>query len=159
MDRIHKPSAKCVRFFFQSTTAKMNSEFYRFQLDRMAILASCNILVSRTRAFLPSATVVAERLCFYTCLSVILFTGGCTPSLGRHPPRQILLDRHHPTGMHFCWGCNSSLFNKKKCCPCWSTMAKRSRETIMFSKMKLSGINSNSTATFIYTISETRTSM
>ena len=26
-------------------------------------------------AFLPSATVVAERVCFYTCLSVILFTG------------------------------------------------------------------------------------
>ena len=42
--------------------------------------------------FLPSATVVAERLCFDTCLSVILFTrGGCEapsgqtlPALGRH---------------------------------------------------------------------------
>ena len=29
---------------------------------------------------LPPATVVVERLCFYTCLSVILFTRGVHPS-------------------------------------------------------------------------------
>ena len=34
-------------------------------------------------AFLPSATKL-RRLCFYTCLSVILFTGG--EYLGRYPP-------------------------------------------------------------------------
>ena len=45
--------------------------------------------------FLPSATKL-RRLCFYTCLSVILFTGGgglpqCM--LGYHTP----LNRHPPT--------------------------------------------------------------
>ena len=41
-----------------------------------------------------------RRLCFYTCLSVILFTGGCTgqvpPDRYTHPPRQVL----HPVGRY-----------------------------------------------------------
>ena len=64
---------------------------------------------------LPSANEVAERQCFYTCLSVILFTGGSvcpsacwdihtpradtphgqTPQAGRHPPPR---QTHIPTG-------------------------------------------------------------
>ena len=50
--------------------------------------------------FLPSATVLAERLCFHRCLSV--HGGGevyITPLPGRHPPaRQTppLPGRHHP---------------------------------------------------------------
>ena len=61
-------------------------------------------------AFLPSATKL-RRLCFYTCLSVILLTGGGLPQymLGyhpppgtRHPPQQTatVTDGTHPTGMH-----------------------------------------------------------
>ena len=43
--------------------------------------------------YLPSATKL-RRLCFYTCLSVILFTGVCVPApsggyLPTHPPRQV----------------------------------------------------------------------
>ena len=77
--------------------------------------------------FLPSATKL-RRLCFYTCLSVILFTGegglpqcmlGYHPLSGhprrtrqtpetRHPPEQTspqqqmatVADCMHPTGMH-----------------------------------------------------------
>ena len=44
--------------------------------------------------FLPSATVVAERLCFHRCLSVHRGGGVHTP-LGRHP-----LGRHTPPGRH-----------------------------------------------------------
>ena len=55
--------------------------------------------------FLPSATVVAERLCSHRCLSV---HGGCTPSwqantplAGRHPPgRQIPPLGKHPPGRY-----------------------------------------------------------
>ena len=50
--------------------------------------------------FLPSATKL-QRLSFYTCLSVILFTGGglpqcmlgCHPPRTRHPPEQTLPPR------------------------------------------------------------------
>ena len=77
-------------------------------------------LFSLIPLFLASARVVAERLCFHSCLSVhggevytpprqTPLSSGKTPSLGRHP-----LDRHttpplrrwplrrtvHPTGMH-----------------------------------------------------------
>ena len=66
---------------------------------------------------LPSANEIAERLCFYTCLStgrgclakcMLGYTPQQTPPLGRHlpgrhppgrhpPPGQTpLLDRHHP---------------------------------------------------------------
>ena len=43
---------------------------------------------------LPSATVVAERLCFHRCLSV--HGGRCTPP-GRHPPPTL---GRHPLGRH-----------------------------------------------------------
>ena len=45
----------------------------KFKIDRYVIVV----------LFLLSANEVAERQCFYTCLSVILFTGR-----GVHPPRQ-----------------------------------------------------------------------
>ena len=61
---------------------------------------------------LPSATVVEERLCVYTCLSAILFTGGGvhtplwpdTPPGQTPPPQQTTTaaDCTHPTGMHSC---------------------------------------------------------
>ena len=46
---------------------------------------------------LPSATKL-RRLCFYTCLSVILFTGRGLPQcmLGYHTPRPAPLTRHPP---------------------------------------------------------------
>ena len=41
----------------------------------------CRIAIVFLLTFLPSATKL-QRLCFYTCLSVILFTGGvCYPSM------------------------------------------------------------------------------
>ena len=49
--------------------------------------------------YLLSATVVAERLCFYICLSVILLTGGvwADTHLGRHPPgRHLSHSRQSP---------------------------------------------------------------
>ena len=48
----------------------------------------CCIVLS----LLPPANEVAERLCFYTCLSVILFTGGST--WAHLPPGQV----HTPPG-------------------------------------------------------------
>ena len=50
------------------------------------------------KLLLPSATTVAERLCFHKRLS-FLFTGGGSgrsPPRGRHPPPP--LDRHPPPG-------------------------------------------------------------
>ena len=74
--------------------------------------------------FLPSATVVAERLCFYRCLSVHR-GGGVHPlgiphwadtPLGRHPhpwadtpPPEMATaaDGRHHTGMHSCFNWTS----------------------------------------------------
>ena len=74
-----------------------------------------------TKQFLPSATKL-QRLCFYTCLSVILFTGGSAslhagtpPGPGTPPPwdqappptplqqTATVADGTHPTGMHSCY--------------------------------------------------------
>ena len=66
---------------------------------------------------LPSANEVAERLCFYTCLSFCPRGRGCLPQcmlgytpqadtpLGRHPLQQTTTaaDGTHPTGMHSCF--------------------------------------------------------
>ena len=58
------------------------------------MLVKCQFLLSATKL---------RRLCFYTCLSVILFTGGSTPvhdgihlPLGRPPSRQIHLRQTLP---------------------------------------------------------------
>ena len=71
--------------------------------------------MTRIKACLPSATVVAERLCFHRCLSVhggeLYIPHGQTPHpparhpLGRHPPGQTATaaDGTHPTGMHSCF--------------------------------------------------------
>ena len=52
----------------------------------------CNYITfsSATIIFLPSATVVAERWCLYTCLSVILFAGDvwANTCLRQTPPGQ-----------------------------------------------------------------------
>ena len=64
--------------------------------------------------FITVSNEVAARLCFYTCLSVILFTGGVSARhphpLGRHPPGQTpplpttatAADCTRPTGMLSC---------------------------------------------------------
>ena len=48
---------------------------------------TCGIITARKRSLL--------RLCFYTCLSVILFTGG--EYLGRYPPRAGIPPAGTPT--------------------------------------------------------------
>ena len=75
-----------------------------FRLSRVPLTTR---LVS-TRPFLPSATVVAERLCFHRCLSVHrgeVYTPPGQADTPRHlPPRQTAsaADCTHPTGMHSC---------------------------------------------------------
>ena len=60
------------------------------------ILIKPSSYVTSAFAFLPSATKL-RRLCFYTCLSVILFTGGSAsvhagiPPRTRQPPGRLLL--------------------------------------------------------------------
>ena len=71
-------------------------------MDLILSLLNFIILIYTKLPLLPSTTVVVERYCFYTCLSVILFTGEClgrppslpwadtpgSPPSGRHPPPQ-----------------------------------------------------------------------
>ena len=55
---------------------------------------------------LPSANEVAERLCFYTCLSFCPRGGVSAPvHAGIHPLQQTTTaaDGTHPTGMHSCF--------------------------------------------------------
>ena len=73
--------------------------------------------------FLPSATGVAERLCFHKRLSFCPH-GGCThppakhTPLGRHPRQAdtplpqtaTAADGAHPTGMHSFFLCHLTLF-------------------------------------------------
>ena len=46
-------------------------------------------------------TKFGARYCFYTCLSVILFTGGCTPSLQTTPSHKTVTAAGI-LGMHSC---------------------------------------------------------
>ena len=84
------------------------------------ILLECILVylwVYRKNNFLA---ISLRKLCFYTCLSVILFAGGCVPQcmLGYTPPGADPPSTHytvhtrrsgqqargtHPTGMHTCF--------------------------------------------------------
>ena len=84
---------------------------------RLKNCSQCNRTkdISYLVLYLPSATVVAERLCFHRCLSVhrgeMYITPRQTPPLGRHPPEQTpprqtpapnmatAAGGMHPTGM------------------------------------------------------------
>ena len=74
------------------------------------LLEGLPLSTSLRHLFLPSATVVAERLCFHRCLSVYEGAGvGRHPLAGRYPQQAdtppemaTAADGMHPTGMHSC---------------------------------------------------------
>ena len=90
------------RYVILPTTAKANLTG-RFLL-RMYISGSANVRyaflekMARSRnILLPFATVIAERLCFHSCLSV--HPPG-RHSLGRHPPGQTPTSGQTPPGRY-----------------------------------------------------------
>ena len=63
----------------------------RYGFQTRTLNTTFNLFVS---ILLPPANEVAGRWCFYTCLSVILFTGGCLP----YTPGQTPLWADTPLG-------------------------------------------------------------
>ena len=112
--------ARCKRAF---TTAVQNTLCYYFhqselsfvsidskQVQAFVLYHKDDILVNVNHSLLPSANEVAERLCFYTCLSFCprgwclpQCMLGCTPSRADTPQQTATAaDGTHPTGMHSC---------------------------------------------------------
>ena len=86
-------------FIRKERQSQMSHELCAFKLHRKCLVYR----VIRRRTIITARKRSLRRFCFYTCLSVILFTGGCLPQciLGYTPPgKQTPPGSRHPGSRH-----------------------------------------------------------